>query len=1733
MTLPENLSSELHHYLFATDFTEKRKKEVRITPEELRILDIWFMTRDGHDWIQENGYLSKKMIRSIAACPDADMKLSEKLTHIFIEKFTTDHTKICMDLFLCSTSTPVPFSLDTLDKALRQGKKCYEMLLFLEQNVKSAILLRTKNPNRRKRTILDLAIEHQIPSLFFKIYSQIPEKDIPPHNCSKVQIQELLQKPLEIILSKQRRRDHLLLEYWFETTQEDILFKKLLAIVPNQVIPNLLPELEHLLLPHLFGKGLMRYSTDTIIYLAKNYPHLLKHEDREGNTIFHLVPTFLLDKKIRDLCLENGELKPLLTKKNKWNEDPIYLLHQNYFNSETVVNKLTDFPPSESFIKFLIDLKKITFANKLFLEINYLECQSQAKAEDVDLEFLEITADLFPKDFDKMLFKENNKNVRPIDRWENETFIRQIVRLRKNIFLEKDESGNTFFHKNIKSALGCPWFFNKPKTKQILLDCIATQASLLEQLLRMCPSITIVKFPFMEKEILAIFLSEIKKDPINPLLLPAIVKHFLKIASDKTLLSFVACLLDNEHFPLLKELIGDNNNFDQVFGKYNFNKKLCHIFLKNNSLHLLNKDKIVKVLYVVLLENPKEIYSEDLLSNYLKYLKLYELHLLTQNAIVFDNPNLLRAIILACDSSIRLLHNELFYNGFVKVFDKELVAKLLNNYQRLSHKKEAALRIIRFAPKIVIEEIGRQKFFESSDEKTATLDDSFYFSNETAKIEMLNLLNIFPREFREVLCSKSSTGFLSLTNYEQFLTLLAKYAPNVWKAMDSSKRTFLHDLVLLDGRYHEYAITIKKINNLKNLLDEAGRTSSQLYFENFPLEVQTSDRNLARRGYLFQNCINQKSFLHSYHIKNMAHFNEILKFLLKENLVDQVVQLEDSKKRKPYFNIVSQLDLGSNPNEISFVLSTLKICDFLKMDDPQNVDLIYESIISEKKSQGHIEFLFAHTHKENFKEALERMIANKTFPFSMNTSNLLYEIIKKEFPDQFLRLLQTIPNIKKGQAKELFELLFQNARNRIPELVSVIGTTTLRDIIQKDSYSFYKKYILFHRIEGLDENNCIIPSKTWDEYNAFRVLINDIFPNFCIFVTNDDDLDLLLLKNLSKTTDPILLYYPHIKKMHENYLQKAGDRHKLDQTYDLGSQLPFLDYLLDNLDEFCRQENPLKAALFLANRKLMEEVIRKIGFEAAAHSLVNIKKWYPLPLPSAEPIFYEYDPLHLKIESIDPALLKGIEEIKIDELLTLFDQINFTDRNNINYFDPNKLKIDLMTGYDPLTVEKARKYLARLIEYIHKKEPITGTPTKGTELLNTYYAQLSSLIKQIIHQIKEQEKACMDGSMPERREVAIARNDAILTMAIAGKHCGGRWIGDAVLVLELLKNEHLDLEKLLLRIQANHRLSIAESLAFESEYKGNVHALNSILVLLGPEFKIPGYEHIIEQLPVEFDIFQLREDFLKLYNAETIVDNILAKVNEKEMYKNLVLQWFKQNPGDYKRQEYAKKLADLKNDLTWQDIVRKQSGGQLTEEQKNVTAFLDYANNLEEQTLKDFIAEVEANSEEVNLLVPLIKQSIIVPNHIEKVHEKMDYTRKIILQVLEEADMLFTYLKAYQNEGLQENIKNGWIKSKDGGMDALLAELKNYFTQKDLIIENETIKMLMKEEDPEKRVGAFKKKIEELVERQRNDDYLNEVLIEVGINNNDEAIYDYHRVKIVEMLVHFKILRPKTENLLK
>lgn len=260
--------------------------------------------------------------------------------------------------------------------------------------------------------------------------------------------------------------------------------------------------------------------------------------------------------------------------------------------------------------------------------------------------------------------------------------------------------------------------------------------------------------------------------------------------------------------------------------------------------------------------------------------------------------------------------------------------------------------------------------------------------------------------------------------------------------------------------------------------------------------------------------------------------------------------------------------------------------------------------------------------------------------------------------------------------------------------------------------------------------------------------------------------------------------------------------------------------------------------------------------------------------------------------------------LKIHFLANIFKDINFNDPNKPGYMPPSTRR-EKNTIY---TEQQLENSLNVFIERVNKREAFIGTPPLyDTPRLMAFYQQIEDAVRLSIHRlecqlIKFKNDNGNDVSqytpiqLKEYQNILEDRARMAIDLAIAGQHCGARYMGESMTVYFNTIGEDLSrnasLEESLVEILANKRKAIAQM--HIQTYLGNdTHHYGNYMGTLGALLGIPGTKHVIEQLSFVLDLDKFKTLFFADYTVNAIIETIQEKVKSSNLFREKIIDWLK------------------------------------------------------------------------------------------------------------------------------------------------------------------------------------------------------------------------------------------------
>lgn len=315
----------------------------------------------------------------------------------------------------------------------------------------------------------------------------------------------------------------------------------------------------------------------------------------------------------------------------------------------------------------------------------------------------------------------------------------------------------------------------------------------------------------------------------------------------------------------------------------------------------------------------------------------------------------------------------------------------------------------------------------------------------------------------------------------------------------------------------------------------------------------------------------------------------------------------------------------------------------------------------------------------------------------------------------------------------------------------------------------------------------------------------------------------------------------------------------------------------------------------------------------------------------------EINPIHIKVEDMSINMSNVPKDVSVDDLATIFTQINLTDKTKPGYMDPKSLQ------------EGTSETLAKFIDHVKNRTAFIGTPPSyDTPGLMRFYQQIEDAVRFSINQsnvklAEFKEKYKEDPNLPyyedsmkalptewdedekknyeqdrvkyhnELSNLLEDRARIAIDMAIAGDHCGARYMGEAMEIYYLALGESINpnknFEETLQDLLAHKRLEIAKGQIQEYFGKGrtksvDTHSYNKYMANLGKILGLPGAENMVEHLDNNIDINKYVELFFQKYTVDVIIQTIQEKAKTSQEFREKLTDWLKGEPDTWKKNEY-------------------------------------------------------------------------------------------------------------------------------------------------------------------------------------------------------------------------------------
>lgn len=308
--------------------------------------------------------------------------------------------------------------------------------------------------------------------------------------------------------------------------------------------------------------------------------------------------------------------------------------------------------------------------------------------------------------------------------------------------------------------------------------------------------------------------------------------------------------------------------------------------------------------------------------------------------------------------------------------------------------------------------------------------------------------------------------------------------------------------------------------------------------------------------------------------------------------------------------------------------------------------------------------------------------------------------------------------------------------------------------------------------------------------------------------------------------------------------------------------------------------------------------------------------------------------------------------IKIDDLLTIFEKINFSRADEFGYI-PIEMRKE---GSNVLTTQNIQDSLERLIANFNGNLQIMLSPINEKERAD-WYDQLKKGILGSIHLSNEQLRTFSEKEgaetlkginlatqlddadvqtlisglskklKDELRDILDQRARMIIELAKATNYCATRYVQTVSQLIEGYRG-NVSVEDLPLSMHINHVLTnlrvkildqkaslYARNLQLQTQILGiSAHYRNIYMIAIGRLMNVPGtdtiQENYVSETSLGFDRRLHLLEFLSVYDFSEIMSAFKEEF-KKDFFKHKIYEWIKTQSGNWNKEFYDEALKDI------------------------------------------------------------------------------------------------------------------------------------------------------------------------------------------------------------------------------
>jgi hypothetical protein len=489
----------------------------------------------------------------------------------------------------------------------------------------------------------------------------------------------------------------------------------------------------------------------------------------------------------------------------------------------------------------------------------------------------------------------------------------------------------------------------------------------------------------------------------------------------------------------------------------------------------------------------------------------------------------------------------------------------------------------------------------------------------------------------------------------------------------------------------------------------------------------------------------------------------------------------------------------------------------------------------------------------------------------------------------------------------------------------------------------------------------------------------------------------------------------------------------------------------------------------------------------------------------------QINPSHIKVEENIFDFSQIPESIKIENLLTFLNQSDFSafEKNNI------------------------QNGINRIIQNINGKVAFLGTPPAGTAQLDVFYNNLKNMLRFSVYQLIKEEREFLEargGTPPAQgsedfnkyRVILDGKKRILRQMSEVSGACGSRWMGEALVLYTMQKpaGSH-SFDKAILNHLSLVRRDLLNHL-IHNENNNDTHFYGAVIQAVGPALGVPGSDLAVEHLRhLETSVAnRFIQNFTRLYSTTKILDEIKAHFKSNQEFREQAYDWIQDQKADWKQNEYQNKADALLNNLRKVASQKVQQKGSKKEHIDLLFGFIEELKKEPGFSNENYLSKSSIKE----LFEQFLESDKFKPYFNEKLKKEADFFKgKTLLggqpQVLRN---IFQHLIEEEDK----NSKGALLKAIKEVFNGKENSFSSEVSQEDIQLEN--IKKLLQDQqlvDVEIRSireisrADFKEKIERGFERERQREFLSEIVKEDG--SLSDAAWKW-------ILIENNILTPKS-----